>query len=375
MQINLCLSADGNYARHLGFTLYSALAYSRPDDQYEVYVLDGGISAEVRQEIQDKLAHFRNLRLHYIDVRSAAQLANCRISGQSTHITVATYYRFLIPSIVPCDKVLYLDCDILVCHDLHDLFETDITGCYMAAAVDPVQMRHWARRGGISPYYYINAGILLINNQLWREENIQEKLFRYMEQPRYPLDYMDQDVLNDVLKEKIRYVSPAWNMTEWVFRLCNLLDIQLEQYEYRYTPKIIHYTGSVKPWHLEADLSSSFVQRYQDMWRGSPWRAEFRRMRRKRRLYRLKRWLFSIRTTPRYYNDIPATLREVVFCGLPLYRLETSLGVENTFILGCIRVRHRANTWEYIQSLRERKEMFDAMTEHKRLREKLGKGC
>lgn len=83
---------------------------------------------------------------------------------------------------------------------------------------------------------------------------------------------MDQDVLNDVLKEKILYISPAWNMMEWVFRLCNLLDIQLEQYEFQNTPKIIHYTGPVKPWHVEADLSSGFVQRYQSVWRVSPWK-------------------------------------------------------------------------------------------------------
>lgn len=369
MQINLCLSSDENYARHVGFTLYSALVYSQACDQYEVYVLDGGISPESKRDMQDKLSCFNNLRIHYVDVRSSSALDKCRTPGTSSHITLATYYRFLIPSLIPCDKVLYLDCDILVCHDLHELFEIEIEEYYMGAAVDPVQKRHWERRGGISPFYYVNAGILLINNKRWREENVQDKLFRYMENPLYPLDYMDQDVLNDVLKEKILYISPAWNMMEWVFRLCNLLDIQLEQYEFQNTPKIIHYTGPVKPWHVEADLSSGFVQRYQSVWRVSPWKEEYRKIKHARRLCRLKRWLFSIRNRPRYYNDIPTTVREVVLCGLPLYRLETSLGVESAYILGCIRVRHGIKIWEYHQSLRERNEMFNAMAEHRRLRQ------
>lgn len=131
MQINLCLSSDENYARHVGFTLYSALVYSQACDQYEVYVLDGGISPESKRDMQDKLSCFNNLRIHYVDVRSSSALDKCRTPGTSSHITLATYYRFLIPSLIPCDKVLYLDCDILVCHDLHELFEIEIEEYYM----------------------------------------------------------------------------------------------------------------------------------------------------------------------------------------------------------------------------------------------------
>ena len=73
------------------------------------------------------------------------QFSRCRIqyrvvddtfdqSFEIRGITAATYYRLLIPELIPeYDKVIYADVDIIFRMDLSELYETEIGNNYIAA--------------------------------------------------------------------------------------------------------------------------------------------------------------------------------------------------------------------------------------------------
>lgn len=80
--------------------------------------------------------------------------------------TLLRLFIDLIPGIP--DKILYLDMDIMFQHDIALLYNTDLTGYEYAAARD-----HYGKYL-INPNY-INAGVLLFNTVLMKENRLLEK--------------------------------------------------------------------------------------------------------------------------------------------------------------------------------------------------------
>ncbi|WP_328514410.1 glycosyltransferase, partial [Streptococcus suis] len=102
-----------------------------------------------------------------------------------------TYARFFIPKFVEEDKVLYLDSDLVVTRSLDGLFAKDIEDYYLAAA-----------KIGYGLEERFNAGVLLINNRRWKDEQIMEHLLEVVSQEHQNLTEADQSVLNMVIKDR-----------------------------------------------------------------------------------------------------------------------------------------------------------------------------
>ena len=90
---------------------------------------------------------------------------------------VAVYYRLLAPRLLPTSlgKVLYLDCDIIVRRSLRELWNTDITGCALAAVPDLCEKENGKALDLPIGAKYFNSGVLLINLWFWRENNVPER--------------------------------------------------------------------------------------------------------------------------------------------------------------------------------------------------------
>lgn len=52
----------------------------------------------------------------YIIYKSIKKFEGLPLGGKFSHISLATYYRLMLPEVLPVtlDKILYLDCDIIV---------------------------------------------------------------------------------------------------------------------------------------------------------------------------------------------------------------------------------------------------------------------
>ncbi|MBQ9796017.1 MAG: glycosyltransferase family 8 protein, partial [Clostridia bacterium] len=97
MDINICLSSDDNYAKFLGVTFQSIIEKSSPHNQYDVYILDGGIT-ELNKTKLNKMQN-NNCKLHFVEMKQMVKqynLDSLRISG---HISLATYYRLFLSEI------------------------------------------------------------------------------------------------------------------------------------------------------------------------------------------------------------------------------------------------------------------------------------
>ena len=168
------------------------------------------------------------------------------LTKECPHISIAMYYRYSLAELLPnLDKVIYLDSDLNVLTSLKALFNTDIADSYFGG-VEDIFVQKNTERLGINKY--CNSGVILINLKKWRDENIQEKLYKFTIENKDRLVYPDQDVLNTVLQEGIKYIDKKWNAQVGEYKVCydtGFNELGKEAY-------IIHHIGQDKPWLLKS---------------------------------------------------------------------------------------------------------------------------
>src|SRR5207249_2600441 len=59
---------------------------------------------------------------------------------------------------------------------------------------------------------YFNAGLMLINTNVWREEQIGRRAIQLIGTSEPPLKWLDQDALNMLIRERWRELDERWNV-------------------------------------------------------------------------------------------------------------------------------------------------------------------
>lgn len=232
---NLVLSSDDNFIQHLAVTVCSVLENRRSDYAIDIHILDGGISEENKNKIKQFIPKYENVKIDFYQVDESYFKDLPKLNE-----SLATYYRLLIPEILPSniDKVVYLDCDIVVNLDIKELFDIDL-GDYLLGAVEDLAItNNYKRRLGINESSkYFNAGVLLLNLNLCRQYSISRELLSFSVKNSSKLILWDQDVLNRVLEDKVLFLNDKFNYIVDDYCVDSL------------GGKVIHYSGPVKPWN------------------------------------------------------------------------------------------------------------------------------
>ena len=171
--------------------------------------------------------------------------------------SVETFYRLFISQILPqYKKVIYLDSDLLVLHDITALFHTEMNGHPIAAVHDVVcsYLAGHAKELDLEVRDMFNAGVLLIDTEEYNRQNIRQIGLKLLEEDyknkHRKFIYVDQDVLNVAVCNNVEFIDEHWNF-QWAFswRLDCIYDEYREKYEnVSKEPWIIHYAGDRKPW-------------------------------------------------------------------------------------------------------------------------------
>ena len=190
-----------------------------------------------------------NKRLEKFD----SEIINCRVTSEQisrykTDISYTVFLRYFVADFVKEDKALYLDCDLLVTKNLDDLFDTDLQDYPLAAVRDFGGRAYFGQE-------IFNAGVLLINNDLWKQENMTQRLIDLTNEWHDKVDQADQSILNMLFEHK--WLELDFDYNHIVIHK-QFTDYQLpEGQDY---PAIIHYLSHRKPWK---DLAA---QTYRDVW-------------------------------------------------------------------------------------------------------------
>lgn len=251
----------------------SVAQHASPARRYDLVLLESDVTQENKALLTRMLAESPNISLRFFN---AERLVNGYELHANAHISVETFFRFLIQDILPrCDKVLYLDCDLIARADVAELYDLDLGDNLLAAARDPDFLgqinganpatAEYCKTGlpMKDPYHYFQAGVLLFNT---REMRRAHSLREWLTFASHPYKYSDQDVLNLYCEGRVTYFPMQWNMLTDCdrYRVSHVIvyapeDVLREYQEARKDPKIIHYAGFLKPWHRpDEDMAQYF---------------------------------------------------------------------------------------------------------------------
>lgn len=243
---HVATATDELYYVPMYVMLYSLFENNRQSG-FHIHVLYSDLDEAQKNEVEQLAKRYDNyIHWCYIDeMRTAGFYV-------SVYIQVSSYYRIFLPELLPeaVDTVLYLDADILVTGDIAPLLLQDITDTPVIAIKEAVP--HNIQRLGIPEGYdYFNAGVLLINLKDWREKGYGQQLQKNIAQKKEGYLMHDQDALNALFYDKVRYTNSQWNHQTGFYHL------NTQQLEARYNkpaaeilhnPVIIHFTTQHKPW-------------------------------------------------------------------------------------------------------------------------------
>lgn len=205
--MHIVFSTDDGYAVGCGVCICSIVRHNDPKECY-FHIFTSSLNAENRAKFAE-IGSTYGCKIDIVDV-DKTMFDSVGINGR---FTVYTYYRFLAPQLLDCDKSLYFDCDILVRGSIKELWETDITDAPLAAVEDQAYSqdpKQFIEHIGPYNHTYFNAGVILLNHAYWREHNLLPQLIKAaQEHPSFT--FYDQDALNFLLRDKAKLMSHRFN--------------------------------------------------------------------------------------------------------------------------------------------------------------------
>ena len=227
----------------LAVTMRSALENLKSNHKIVFYIIDGGITDFNKQKILKSLV-LERCEVEFIQISDSLisditiaheSIESKNIETKATYISVAAFYRLLIPELLPeqVEKVIYLDCDLVVKGNLEQLWQTDLGENYILAVQDtwilyvssPTARLNYKELGINPDSKYFNSGVLVINLRKWRTGEFSRKTIQYLRQNLEYIGWYNQGLLNALLVGQWGQLDPRWN-----FNATSFYDYSSEDY-------------------------------------------------------------------------------------------------------------------------------------------------
>lgn len=257
--IPIFFATNDNYAPFLSVSLTSMLENASTEYVYKVYVLTTSLKQQNMDNVcsvADKFSNRVECTVEFISLEKELDKIQSLFHLRD-YYSKETYYRFFIPNLFPeYDKVLYMDCDIIILDDVAKLYNTELGENLVAAAPEEVMTEvdvfgnYVEKALDCHRESYFNAGILLINSRLFRLQHIADQFVEMIQRFTFRVT-QDEDYLNVLCKGKTVLLDLGWNKT--AFHNDKFDDKNL---------KIAHYKIHWKPWHYSGVEYENYFWEY-----------------------------------------------------------------------------------------------------------------
>jgi lipopolysaccharide biosynthesis glycosyltransferase len=187
-----------------------------------------------------------------------------------------TYQRLLLPNLLnDVTKILYLDSDLFFYNfDVCLLFNTELKNHPFAAGatgkmVNDLDWKFYNSLGYCPDDVCFNAGVLLLNGDMWRKDGLLTKCLKFGQDNYSHLRSADQTILNSLFSRSFFPLENSFH---------RLIPPHINPEINSSKSEILHFYGSPKPW----DFFGRWVTAG-----GKTWWTEFKKLRISRRLHLL----------------------------------------------------------------------------------------
>ena len=251
-RINIAFGFTVNWAKYAASSIASILSNAKDSDEYHFYLMSDMFSANDK-EMFNGLSKIKKSEFNFI------KMDNSEFDG-AIHdwLGVSSSYRLKLSSLVNEDKILYLDSDIMAREDIAPLYSYDVSDYYLGMVEDKCSYSMKVRVGLKGDDTFFNGGLQLINLKKFREDDLEKIIFKKLRASDF---YTDQDVINDVCRNKILSLPLRYN----------IVPLAVKQYKNREkerdkaiaNPALVHF--SLKPWtNPETPFADEWRKYYQE---------------------------------------------------------------------------------------------------------------
>lgn len=272
MDIALC--HDNNYAPYSSVVIASIME-NNPNEDITFHILHTDLTSGRCEIIKSWVEVFNGKSVEFYQMKKDT-FAEFPID-ENTYLDYGAYIRlYLGECLKQLDRVLYLDCDVIVNGSLCELWNTDISDYAVAGVRDRINdyIRVYNRLGYPMSEGYINSGMMLINLKKWREDDFFKKAQQLAcEKGASVLKNHDQDIINAIYHGQILMLPFRYNLLEYYLYVEEWLYLDRKYYpeiiDACKNPAIIHFCMPQKPWHYEC--INPFKELYYKYRKMTPW--------------------------------------------------------------------------------------------------------
>ncbi|WP_019914653.1 glycosyltransferase family 8 protein [Paenibacillus sp. HW567] len=236
---------DGRYTEHAGVVLASI--FCNTQQKINVHIVhDDTLTEENKAKLTQLVDIFHhNINFYHVSVPGDLQEVASGVH-KINYWTIASMYRLLLPLFIQADRVIYLDCDILVNMDINELWSIDLGDRYLGAVLDQGEnLLEYFNSLGLNAELYFNSGVILFHlNNIRNKPTWYEEMLNFMRV--HPMMTMpDQDVLNAIYSSNYLQLDQRFN----TFASSELDMVQ----------KIVHFAGDEKWWDSDSPAAPIYA--------------------------------------------------------------------------------------------------------------------
>lgn len=264
--INVAFCCDDKFADKMVVTMLSVAENTK--NKVAFYVVNCGISNKNKDLANSLKLRYENIAdIVFKEPVKSEVLENFKNVSQWP---ISVFYSLTIPMLFQkLTRIIYLDCDVIVCCDISELWAVDLHNKPIGIVEDEgtfndakffieLKRKHEIFLPKDRKYFY--SGLLVIDAQKFFEHKIFERIIEFVSKRIKPLPCPEQDAMNSILTcDEIQALNPRFNFTPFTGLAKKIFKIINEK------PAIVHYTLH-KPWEFNVltvnIVHMLFIDRY-----------------------------------------------------------------------------------------------------------------
>lgn len=260
-KLHIVYASDDNFAEIMGISIISLLENNK-NLNLDIYILDSGIKDENKKKVNSIFENYGRSEPFWIPAININEVLG--ITVKQDRGSISQFSRLFITRILPenIDKVLYFDCDIIVCQSIKELWNENLDGKIIGALKDPFSKYYRRNLGLRDNDILFNSGIMLIDVKKWIEYDVEKKILNLIKEYGGLIPQGDQGALGAILSTNTKPLNPKYNLIT-LFYDFSYKDMmiyrkpskgyysKIEIEEAKKNPVIIHFTTSfksIRPW-------------------------------------------------------------------------------------------------------------------------------
>jgi len=271
--VPLIFAANDDFVPYMSVMIQSIMENASPSKNYEIILLHRDIKPETTDNLRKQITAKNNFSLRIINVSKEVK-GYSFYTGNSDVLTEETYYRLLVPFLLPeYSKAIYMDGDMVTLVDVANLMDIELKNNLIGAVRDYGSLsdsfysesdrrEYMECELGLKNFRdYFIAGLLILNLEQFRKEYTAEYLMSFAVSKQWR--FHDQDILNVLAKERTVLIDSRWNVFQ-DYGTHRLMpdDLYEEWASSEKDPWIIHYAGDAKPWKMPRVPRAKFFWEY-----------------------------------------------------------------------------------------------------------------